>query len=110
MKRIIDFLISDDKYTFSDDANIIFEISKNDLQVDVKKFYSAFFAENIDYSDIQLYNSIPEDKDGVRVFGCVEQLVKEVSTRLMEDAKKPEYEDSDENGDKVLNTSKYNTV
>ncbi|MDD3363409.1 MAG: hypothetical protein PHZ03_00350 [Syntrophomonas sp.] len=99
MKRTIEFQISDDKYTFSENGNIIFEINKDDLQVDVKTFYSAFFADNMDCSDIELHNSIPDNKDGKRAFGCIEQLVKEVSTRLMEDHKKPECEASDENGE-----------
>jgi len=104
MKRTIEFQIFEDKYAFFENEDIIFEINMNDLQVDVKKFYSAFFADNMDCSDIQLRNSIPDDKDGKRVFGCIEQLVKEVSTRLTEDAKKSECDDSDEKDSEILPT------
>ena len=46
MKRIIEFKISEDKYIFSENQKDIFEIRNDDLQVDVKKFYNAFFKSN----------------------------------------------------------------
>lgn len=94
MKRIIEFNISDDKYVFSENQNDIFEIRNDDLQVDVKKFYNAFFKDDMDFSDIELHNSNQNDKNGRRVFVCIEQLIKEVSIRLMEDCKNPKGEDT----------------
>ena len=98
MKRIIEFKISEDKYIFSENQKDIFEIRNDDLQVDVKKFYNAFFKDNMDYSDIELHDSNPSDKVGRRVFGCIEQLINEISTRLMEDSKNPKEEDAIETG------------
>lgn len=92
MKRTIEFRISDDKYVFLENQKNVFEIRSDDLQVDVKKFYSAFFENNMDYSDIELYNSNPSDKNGGRIFGCIKQLINEVSTRLMEDSRNPKCE------------------
>ena len=98
MKRIIEFKISEDKYIFSENQKDIFEIRNDDLQVDVKKFYNAFFKDNMDYSDIELHDSNPSDKVGRRVFGCIEQLINEISIRLMEDSKNPKEEDAIETG------------
>ncbi|WIW71471.1 hypothetical protein [Anaerosinus gibii] len=94
MKRIIEFQISDDKYVFLENQKNIFEIRNDDLQVDVKKFYNAFFENNLDYSDIELHNSNPGDKTGGRVFGCIKQLIDEVSTRLIEEFQNQKCEDT----------------
>ena len=94
MKRIIEFQIFDDKYVFSENQKGIFEIRTDDLQVDVKKLYNAFFENNLDYSDIELYNSNSGDKIGGRVFCCIKQLIDEVSTQLMEDFQNQKYEDT----------------
>lgn len=93
MKRIIEFEISDGKYVFFENQKNVFEIRNDDLQVDVKKFYNAFFENNLDYSDIELHNSNTTDKAGGRVFGCIKQLINEVSSRLMEDFQNPKCED-----------------
>lgn len=89
--------MSDGKYVFLENQKNVFEIREDDLQVDVKKFYNAFFENNLDYSDIELHNSNLNDKGGGRVFGCIKQLINEVSTRLMEDLQNPTCEDIVEN-------------
>lgn len=93
MKRIIEFKPDDGKYVFFENQRNIFEIRSADLQVDVKKFYSAFFEEGMEYSEIELRNSASDDKVGVRVFECIKQLINEVSTRLLEDFQKTDCED-----------------
>jgi len=79
---------------FLENQKNVFEIRNDDLQVDVKKFYNAFFENNLDYSDIELHNSNPGDKTGGRVFACIKQLIDEVSTRLMEDFQNQKGEDT----------------
>ena len=59
-----------------------FEIDKTDLQFNVRTFYQAFFADDLDYSDIELQNMLTSDKNATRIFKCVEQLMKEVVEKL----------------------------
>lgn len=48
MKRIIEFQVLDDKYSYTENGLEIFEVNKKECQLDVKKFYNAFFqTENI---------------------------------------------------------------
>jgi len=82
MKRILKFQISDDKYAFCENETVVFEIDKTDLQFNVRTFYQAFFADDLDYSDIELQNMLTSDKNATRIFKCVEQLMKEVVEKL----------------------------
>ena len=82
MKRILRFQIFEDKYTFFENDTMVFEVDKTDLQFNVKNFYQAFFADDLDYSDIELQNMLTSDKDATRIFKCVEQLVKDVVEKL----------------------------
>lgn len=43
MKRIVKFQVTEDKYEYTENDIPIFEISKIDLQFNVKEFYNAFF-------------------------------------------------------------------
>ena len=68
MKRTLQFKQTEAGYAcFEDDENV-FEISKTDLQFNVKDFYQAFYAEDKDYEDIELVNCIEGDKDANRVY------------------------------------------
>ena len=82
MKRILRVQIFEDKYTFFENDTMVFEVDKTDLQFNVKNFYQAFFADDLDYSDIELQNMLTSDKDATRIFKCVEQLVKDVVEKL----------------------------
>lgn len=82
MKRILKFQISEDKYAFYENETVAFEIDKTDLQFNVKNFYQAFFADDLDYSDIELQNMLTGDKNATRIFKCVEQLMKDVVEKL----------------------------
>ena len=44
--------------------------------------YEAFFADDLDYSDIELKNLESNNNDATRVFKCVEQLMKEIIEKL----------------------------
>ena len=44
MKRIIEFQVLDEKYSFKENEISIFEIDKTNRQLNVKDFYEAFFA------------------------------------------------------------------
>lgn len=82
MKRILKFQIFDDKYAFCENETVVFEIDKTDLQFNVRTFYQVFFADDLDYSDIELQNMLTSDKNATRIFKCVEQLMKEVVEKL----------------------------
>lgn len=85
MKRVLKFQTSENGYGFFEDGELVFEVSKTDLQFDVKKFYIAFFADDKDYSDIELQNLLPTDKGATRIFSCTEQLIKDIVKRLAEE-------------------------
>lgn len=68
---------------FEDDENV-FEISKSDLQFDVKAFYQAFYSDDKDYEDIEVENCIPDDKDARRVYQCIVQLISKIKEKLLE--------------------------
>lgn len=84
MKRILQFKQTEEGYAcFEEDENI-FEISKTDLQFDVKGFYQAFYAEGKDYEDIKLENCIESDKNANRVYNCIVSMVAKIKEKLAE--------------------------
>lgn len=84
MKRILQFRNTDSGYAcFENDENV-FEISKADLQFDVKAFFLAFYNEDKDYENIELENCIPDDKDGKRVYDCINSLIGQIKEKLAE--------------------------
>lgn len=83
MKRIIKFKADDLNYYFEENEDVIFEVDKKDLQFDVKKFYEAFFSGELDYSEIELENTLGEEKGAKRVFDTVQTLVKDIVNKLM---------------------------
>lgn len=84
MKRILQFKNTDSGYAcFENDENV-FEIAKADLQFDVKAFFLAFYNEDKDYENIELENCIPDDKDGKRVYDCINSLIGQIKEKLAE--------------------------
>lgn len=84
MKRMLQFKSTPNGYAcFESDENV-FEISKIDLQFDVKAFYQAFYAEGKDFEDIEIENAIPEDRAGTRIYQCIVQLIKKIKEKLLE--------------------------
>lgn len=84
MKRTLQFKQTEAGYAcFEDDENV-FEISKTDLQFNVKDFYQAFYAEDKDYEDIELVNCIEGDKDANRVYTCIISMIAKIKEKLAE--------------------------
>lgn len=83
MKRIIQFNILEDSYMCYENNNPIFTILKSNLEFDVKKFYTAFYGENMDY-EIELINKVENNREANYVFDCVKKIVDEISTNLKE--------------------------
>lgn len=84
MKRTLQFNNTDTGYACLDNGEIVFEISRTDLQFDVKAFYQAFYSEDKDYEDIEVENCIPDDKNARRVYECIIQLMTKIKEKLAE--------------------------
>lgn len=82
MKRTIEFQILDDKYSFKENDVEIFEVNKQEYQIDVKQFYNAFFANGKDYSEIEFDVSLEMTNDDRRVFDAISKLIENICTRL----------------------------
>ena len=84
MKRTLQFKNSDTGYACFDNDEKVFEISRTDLQFDVKAFYQAFYSDDKDYEDIEVENCIPDDKNARRVYECIVQLMAKIKEKLAE--------------------------
>ena len=84
MKRTLQFNNTDAGYACFENGEKVFEISKTDLQFDVKTFYQAFYSEDKDYEDIEVENCIPNDKNARRVYECIVQLMAKIKDKLAE--------------------------
>ena len=84
MKRTLQFNNTDTGYACFDNGEKVFEISRTDLQFDVKAFYQAFYSEDKDYEDIEVENCIPDDKNARRVYECIIQLMSKIKEKLAE--------------------------
>ena len=84
MKRTLQFNNTDIGYACFEDGEKVFEISRTDLQFDVKAFYQAFYSEDKDYEDIEVENCIPDDKNARRVYECIVQLISKIKEKLDE--------------------------
>lgn len=82
MKRIVEFNINGEKYIFTENGEEIFEVSHEDMQFDVKKFYEAFFEGEKEYKDIEIKNLVEDDKIGKHICQIVCELLKEVISKL----------------------------
>ncbi len=84
MKRMLQFRKTDVGYAcFENDENV-FEITKANLQFDVKAFYQAFYSEEKDFEDIEVENCIQDDKDARRIYECIVQLMTKIKEKLDE--------------------------
>jgi len=52
------------------------------LIFNVKDFYNAFFADDLDYSEIELQNNLSDDTDATRIFNTIKQLMEEIVEKL----------------------------
>ena len=84
MKRTLQFRETPKGYACFEGDNNIFEVSKKELQFDVKAFYQAFYSEDKDYENIVVENCIPEDKDAKRIHQCIVQLIEKIKEKLSE--------------------------
>ena len=88
MKRILQFKNTDKGYACIEGSEKVFEISKSDLQFDVKAFYQAFYAEGKDYENIEIENCAGDD-----IYECIMQLMLKIKDKL---AEMPEDNNTDE--------------
>ncbi len=84
MKRTLQFKNTDTGYACFENDEKVFEISKTELQFDVKSFYQAFYSEDKDYEAIEVENCIPDDKYAKRVYDCIVQLMAKIKEKLSE--------------------------
>ena len=85
MKRIIEFQVLDEKYSFKENDVSIFEIDKTTRQLNVKDFYVAFFANGKDYSEIEFSNPSSLEKDDKRIYDAIYKLITDICSRLKTD-------------------------
>lgn len=85
MKRTVVFDILEDKYSLADNGKEIFCVDRNSFQFDVKAFYQAFFAEGLDYSEIEFECNEALDKAAAHVYNTIKQLTADICKRLSED-------------------------
>ena len=85
MKRIVKFQVTEDKYKYTENDIPIFEISKIDLQFDVKEFYNAFFSCGKDYTDIELTAISEMNKDDNRIYETIKNLLESICERIIND-------------------------
>lgn len=83
MKRIVKFQVTENKYEYTENDISIFEISKIDLQFDVKAFYNAFFSSGKDYTDIELIANPEMNKDDNRIYETTKNLLESICERII---------------------------
>ncbi|MGM9539059.1 hypothetical protein [Anaerovibrio sp.] len=84
MKRELQFKQTEEGYACFEEGKNIFEISKKDLQFNVKNFYYAFYAEGKDFEDMVLENCIQDDKAAERVYDCIIMLMEKIREKFTE--------------------------
>ena len=82
MKRIIEFQVLDGKYSFKENEISILEIDKTNMQLNVKDFYEAFFANGKDYTEIEFSNSSSLEKEDKRIYDVIRKLITDICARL----------------------------
>lgn len=82
MKKIIKFQKSETDYQIVDDEKVLFTIDIKEMKFDVKEFYYAFFAEIEDLVNIEIENTVEEDKNATRVYKCIRDLFSEILKRF----------------------------
>lgn len=84
MKRTLQFKNTEGGYACFDNKENIFEISKADLQFDVKAFYQAFYSGDKDFEDIEVKNCVSDDKEAKHVYECITRLIVKIKEKLSE--------------------------
>ena len=84
MKRILQFKNMKESYACFEKGEKVFEITKSNLQFDVKAFYQAFYSGDKDYDDIEVENCISKDKSGKHVYDCIVLLISKIKEKLVE--------------------------
>lgn len=84
MKRTLQFNLTDTGYACFEEGENVFEISKTDLQFNVKDFYQAFYSEDKYFEDITIVNCIENDKEASRVYSCISSLMGKIKEKLSE--------------------------
>lgn len=97
MTRVLQFKQTENAYVCVENGNSIFEISKIDLQFNVKNFYYAFYGTEQEDEEIILENTIPEDKKAKRVYDCIATLMERIKEKLSELSMEDEAERIDDN-------------
>ena len=97
MTRVLQFKQTENAYVCVENGNSIFEISKIDLQFNVKNFYYAFYGTEQENEEIILENTIPEDKKAKRVYDCIATLMVRIKEKLSELSMEDEAERIDDN-------------
>jgi hypothetical protein len=92
---MLQFKSTDVGYACFEDEENVFEISKTELQFNVKDFYQAFYSEDKDFDDIQIVNCIGDDRDAIRVYGCIISLMEKIKEKLAELPKNQEDDKDD---------------
>lgn len=110
MKRMLQFKKTDAGYACFENEENVFEITKSNLQFDVRAFYQAFYSEDKDFEDIEVENCIPEDKDGKRVYDCIVLLMSKIKEKLAELPPEDSDELSPEDDDPVEEYPDYEMI
>ena len=84
MRRTIQFKQTEAGYACFEDGKNIFEVSKNDLQFNVKNFYNALYSEGKDFDNIELENCIENDKVAKHVYDCIVMLMDKIREKFTE--------------------------
>ncbi len=84
MKRILQFKQTEEGYGCFENGENVFEISKKDLQFNVKDFYLAFYGEDKEFEDIELENCIEDDRNAYRVYSCITMLMEKIKEKMAE--------------------------
>ena len=84
MKRMLQFKSTDSGYACFENNKNVFEISKANLQFNVKTFQIACYNEEKSYEEIEIENCIHDDKSASRVFDCIVQLIARIKEKLSE--------------------------
>lgn len=84
MKRVVQFRVTNTGYACFENNEIIFEISKTELQFNVRDFYQAFYGEDKDFDNIVIENKVENDKTADRVYKCIISLVSDIKNKLSE--------------------------
>lgn len=84
MKRTVQFKPSENGYGCFENDVLIFEISDESLQFDVKQFYQAFYSNRKEHETIELQNLLESDSNGNRIYQCLSELIDKISQKLDE--------------------------